>query len=153
TTLSDETSLFTGYDYLEQDAQITALFIDQQPTTSLKEGQSGIVVLNRTPFYAESGGQVGDQGFLQGEKGWFEVKNTQKHGQSILHIGELKGGQFEIGETLQAKVDVTKRQATALNHSATHLLHAALKKLLGNHVQQKGSLVEPERLRFDFLHF
>lgn len=149
----DETSVFTGYEHLEQDAQITALFRDQQPVTTLQEGQSGMVVLNRTPFYAESGGQVGDQGFLQGKAGWFEVNNTQKQGQTILHIGTLKGGQLQIGETLQANVDIFKRQATALNHSATHLLHATLKKLLGNHVQQKGSLVEPERLRFDFTHF
>ncbi len=149
----DEPSVFTGYEHLEQDARITALFLDQQPVNALTEGQNGIVVLDHTPFYAESGGQVGDQGRLQGKEGWFEINNTQKQGQSILHLGTLKGGQLQVGETIQANVNIAKRQATALNHSATHLLHAALKKLLGSHVEQKGSLVEPERLRFDFVHF
>lgn len=153
TFLLGEETLFTGYEYLEQDAQITALFIDNEPVPCLTVGQKGIVVLNRTPFYGEGGGQVGDQGFLQGETGWFDVQNTQKKGQHILHVGELKGGQLQVGETVQANVDAAKRQATACNHSATHLLNAALKNVLGSHVQQKGSLVEPKRLRFDFTHY
>lgn len=153
TLVIDEKTLFTGYEYLEQDGEITALFVDQLPVNRMIEGQTGIVVLNSTPFYAESGGQVGDEGFLQGKTGWFEVQNTQKQGQSILHMGQLKGGELKLREMVQAKVDTVKRNATALNHSATHLLHAALKKVLGNHVQQKGSLVASKRLRFDFTHF
>lgn len=150
--LTEEETLFTGYEYLEQDAEITGLLLDQASVNELKEGQRGIVMLNSTPFYAESGGQVGDQGFLQAKNGWFEVENTQKKGPSILHIGIVKGGTLTLHDSIQAKVDAVKRRATALNHSATHLLNAALKKVLGNHVQQKGSLVEPKRLRFDFTH-
>lgn len=149
----DETSLFIGYETLEQDAQITAIFVDQAPIKTLHIGQNATLALNHTPFYAESGGQVGDQGIIQTTNGWFEVHNTQKQGQAILHIGELKGGQLSVGESVQAKVNTGKRAATACNHSATHLLHAALKQQLGSHVQQKGSRVEPERLRFDFAHF
>lgn len=151
--LLEEETLFTGYEYLEQDAQITGIFANQQSLSQLSEGQEATITLNQTPFYAESGGQVGDQGFLQGKSGWFEVQNTQKQGQTILHMGVLKGGTLKLQDTVQAKVDTVKRSATALNHSATHLLNAALRKLLGNHIQQKGSLVEPKRLRFDFTHF
>jgi alanyl-tRNA synthetase len=150
---TNEETVFTGYEYLEQDAQITALFVDQKPVETMLEGQTGIIVLDSTPFYPESGGQIGDQGFLQAKTGWFEVENTQKKGQTILHMGKVKGGQLQRHDNVQAKVDTLKRHATALNHSATHLLNAALKKVLGNHVQQKGSLVEPQRLRFDFTHF
>jgi alanyl-tRNA synthetase len=153
TLLLKEETRFTGYEYLEQAGKITGIFVDKKPVTQLKAGQEAILTLEQTPFYAESGGQVGDQGILQGKEGWFEVKNTQKQGQTILHIGQLQGGHLAVNEIVQAKVDTLKRRATALNHSATHLLNAALKEVLGSPIQQKGSLVEPKRLRFDFTHF
>lgn len=153
TLLLKEETHFTGYEHLEQDAQITGIFVNQEPVTQLEVGSEAILTLEQTPFYAESGGQVGDQGILQGKEGWFEVTNTQKKGQTILHMGQLQGGRLIVNETVQAKVDTAKRRATALNHSATHLLNAALKKVLDSPIQQKGSLVEPKRLRFDFTHF
>jgi len=156
---------FTGYHHLEQPSPIVALYSKGQALSELTAGSEGAVVLETTPFYAESGGQVGDQGVLiltQGADGKkitddkkieFIVKNTRKSGQAHLHYGILKHGSLKLGDVLLAKVDTQKRRATALNHSATHLLHAALRKTLGTHVQQKGSLVEPQRLRFDFTHF
>jgi len=147
-------SEFTGYDKRQQDSVVIALFLEGKPVDSLSTGQSGRVVLKQTPFYAESGGQVGDKGVLRQEGDTlFEVEDTQKMGQAIVHLGKLIAGTVRIGESLQAQIDETARQATARNHSATHLLHAALRQRLGEHVKQKGSLVEPERLRFDFSHF
>jgi alanyl-tRNA synthetase len=113
-----------------------------------------MVVLDQTPFYAESGGQIGDQGWLRNDQGAeFQVSDTRKQGDSIVHIGKLRAGSLKVGGSLLAEVDKDHRQATVLNHSATHLMHAALRQVLGDHVQQKGSLVTPERLRFDFSHF
>lgn len=131
---------FTGYDQLVDEAVVSALF------------DKGIV-LDHTPFYAESGGQVGDQGVLVQGDTVFEVQDTKKIGQAYVHVGVLKSGNIEVGDRLAAKVDANARKDTARNHSATHLLHAALQQILGDHVKQKGSLVNPERLRFDFSHF
>lgn len=144
---------FTGYETLEEESEVLGLFFNQKEVTNLEKGDEGIVVLDHTPFYAEAGGQVGDQGKLFFKDGEFEVHNTRKSGQAHLHIGVMKEGSLALKSKVTAAVNKKKRKATALNHSATHLLHAALRKVLGNHVQQKGSLVEPERLRFDYSHF
>lgn len=144
---------FTGYQHLTHEATVIALLCNNQPADSLQTKADSIVVLDKTPFYPEGGGQVGDQGWLFGPSGQFQVKNTYKKGQAILHVGQLTQGTLQVGDKIHAEVDVEKRNATALNHSATHLLHAALRQVLGEHVMQKGSLVEPERLRFDFTHF
>src|SRR5205814_2119655 len=120
---------------------------------ALAAGEPGEVVLDQTPFYAEAGGQVGDAGELTGPGVRFVVEDTQKDGAAHVHVGRLEHGSMRVGDTLTARVDGARRQATALNHSATHLLHAALRKVLGEHVAQKGSLVAPDRLRFDFSHF
>ncbi len=146
-------SEFTGYDRLEQQASVTALYVDGQPVERLLEGQQGVVVLDSTPFYAESGGQVGDSGKLQVEKGLFEVSDTRKEGEANIHLGMVTAGQLAVGDSVIARVDAARRQDIACHHSATHLLHAALRKIVGEHVVQKGSLVAPERLRFDFSHF
>ena len=149
-------SEFTGYELLEDAATVIALFQGSESVDTLGDGQSGAVILDRTPFYAESGGQVGDRGVFVAPSGGgrFEVSDTQKQGGDVfVHIGQLRGGALRVGDQVQAAVDATKRQRTALNHSATHLLHAALRQILGDHVQQKGSLVDAERLRFDFTHF
>jgi alanyl-tRNA synthetase len=145
---------FTGYDHLADYGTVAALSCRGQPVESLDEGDAGVVILDQTPFYAESGGQVGDSGRLLGEDFEFEVRDTQKYGDGVhAHIGMVKRGRLRPGDRVDARVDVQRRQATVLNHSATHLLHAALRRVLGEHVQQKGSLVEPDRLRFDFSHF
>ena len=147
-------SEFTGYDRLEDATRIAGLFRDGNAVEVLVTGESGIVVLERTPFYAESGGQVGDRGWLETATARFTVNDTQKQGGGVIvHIGQLEEGELHIGETIEAHVDPERRLATVLNHSGTHLLHAALRRVLGEHVQQKGSLVEPERLRFDFTHY
>jgi alanyl-tRNA synthetase len=144
---------FTGYERLEDEAVVRALLIDGEPVESLGPEDEGVVVIERTPFYAESGGQVGDRGTLAGAKSCFEVRDTRKQGAAFAHIGVVTEGEISVGDKLKAKVDARARQATARNHSATHLLHAALRQVLGPHVQQKGSLVAPDRLRFDFSHF
>ena len=145
---------FCGYDLLLEQATVVALYRDGASRDTLGEGEEGLVILDLTPFYGESGGQVGDRGWLTGESGRFEVSDTQKQGAGILcHLGRVTQGQINLGDTVEARVDAQRRRATALNHSATHLLHAALRKVLGGHVQQKGSLVGPDRLRFDFSHF
>lgn len=149
--LEKETA-FTGYEHLAHEANIIALLKKGEIVEALQAGDEGTVVLDRTPFYAESGGQVGDQGWLFGKDIEFIVKDTRKEGQAYLHIGTLKTGTLHRGSELRAEVNYQKRAATALNHSATHLLHAALRKILGEHVIQKGSLVEADRLRFDFTH-
>ncbi|MCY1294139.1 Alanine--tRNA ligase [compost metagenome] len=149
----DGDTVFLGYEGTSGSGRIVALFTDGQAVDSLKEGEEGVVVLDRTPFYAESGGQVGDCGFLEGAGVRFDVRDTTKAGGAHLHHGVVAKGSLSVGATLKAEVDASVRQATALNHSATHLLHAALRQVLGEHVQQKGSLVDSQRLRFDFSHF
>jgi len=146
---------FTGYERLGDRATVIGLFRNGESVDALAEGESGMVVLDRTPFYAESGGQVGDRGWLRVEgEVEFQVEDTRKQGASVFgHIGHVTRGELHVGDQVAAEVDADKRRAIALNHSATHLLHAALRRILGEHVQQKGSLVEAERLRFDFSHF
>jgi alanyl-tRNA synthetase len=145
---------FCGYDRIEEPTVVQALFREGQPVATLNLGEEGIVILDHTPFYAESGGQVGDTGWLQADTVAFEVRDTQKQGEGVIaHIGVLTQGQLRQGAKLLAQVDAAKRQATALHHSATHLLHAALRRVLGTHVAQKGSSVDSQRLRFDFSHF
>ena len=145
---------FTGYDRLEDQATVIAIFQNGESVETLGGGERGMVVLDRTPFYAESGGQVGDVGLINLSGDRFEVEDTQKQGQDVyLHTGRFRGDVLRVGDQVTPKVDAQKREATALNHSATHLLHSALRRVLGDHVQQKGSLVEPDRLRFDFSHF
>ncbi|HET7663853.1 MAG TPA: alanine--tRNA ligase [Rhodanobacteraceae bacterium] len=146
---------FLGYDALETGAcQVLGLVRDGRLLEQLANGEEGIVILDRTPFYAESGGQVGDTGSLSSPEGVFEVDDTRKLGGAFFgHVGTWRGGQpLQTGDTVVASVDAARRQAIVLNHSATHLLHAALRKVLGEHVTQKGSLVAPDRLRFDFAH-
>jgi len=143
---------FVGYDRLNEESKVVALYQESAPVQELKTGEQGVIVLEQSPFYAEAGGQVGDQGFLRCKDAIFEVQNTRKMNDAHLHVGIVKAGSFKLGDPIQAEVNKTKRRATALNHSATHLLHAALRMVLGSHVQQKGSLVEPLRLRFDFSH-
>jgi len=150
----DSETEFTGYKLLDDQARIVALYHQGQQVNSLQAGQEGIVVLDKTPFYAESGGQVGDSGKISADGSVFDVSDTQKQGGNLfLHTGKLLNGTLSEGQICDAQVDQTARRATELNHSATHLLHAALRKVLGDHVTQKGSLVNPERLRFDFSHF
>lgn len=144
---------FQGYDGTEGQGTVVALFRDGEPVEVLNEGDKGVVVLDQTPFYAESGGQVGDTGYLLASGVRAEVSDTTKAGNAHLHHLIVQQGSLCAGEALQAKVDAGGRQATALNHSATHLLHAALREVLGDHVQQKGSLVDSQRLRFDFSHY
>jgi len=146
-------TLFQGYEGLDADGRVVALLRNGAPVESLSKGEKGEVILDRTPFYAEAGGQVGDTGMLEGSGVRFVVEDTQKRGAAHSHIGTVAEGTIRIGDTLMAHVDGARRQATARNHTATHLLHAALRKVLGPHVQQKGSLVAPDRLRFDFSHY
>ena len=143
---------FNGYDDLSCSATVQALFVNGQSVDSISAGDEAIVVLDQTPFYAESGGQAGDDGELYTAQGRFKVADTQKQGNTFLHRGTLSEGGLKASETVSAQVSVRDRQATALNHSATHLLHAALRKVLGDHVMQKGSLVDADKLRFDFSH-
>ncbi len=146
---------FTGYNKLHDRSKVVALFKQGEQTESLATGEEGVVILEHTPFYAESGGQVGDHGELKLVKGGrFQVTDTRKQGGDVFaHFGRLSEGAMQAGDEVVANVDESLRQATALNHSATHLLHAALREVLGEHVQQKGSLVDARRLRFDFSHF
>ena len=144
---------FSGYDHVSDQGQVVGLFHDNARVEQLHEGESGVIVLDRTPFYAESGGQVGDQGELRFADGVFVVNDTQKQANgAFMHFGTVLQGTVTPAGSVEAQVDVTRRRATACNHSATHLLHAALRKILGEHVMQKGSLVDSERLRFDFSH-
>lgn len=144
---------FLGYSSLAEQGKVLALVKNGEKVDQLVEGDEGVVVLDRTPFYAESGGQAGDCGYLELGGNRAEVRDCQKQGSSSLHIVRVLQGAISVGDNLSAKVDGNVRQATALNHSATHLMHAALRKVLGEHVTQKGSLVDSERLRFDFSHF
>ncbi len=149
----DSRSEFSGYDHDEQQGTITAIFHNGQSVTELKAGEEGIIFLNKTAFYAESGGQVGDKGVLTGKDSLFEVTDTQKYGKAIGHIGKVNVGAFIVNHKINATIDIARRDAIRLNHSATHLLHAALRQVLGTHVTQKGSLVNDKYLRFDFSHF
>ncbi len=145
---------FTGYEHLAGRADVVGLYRGEEAVDALSAGDEGIVVLDATPFYAESGGQVGDRGWLTGDRVRLTVLNTQKMGGDVFgHLCRVEEGELRVGDNLAAQVDAARRRATALNHSATHLLHAALRQILGDHVQQKGSLVDAERLRFDFSHF
>jgi len=145
---------FTGYGHLDDQVHIVALYQHGKEVGSLSAGQEGLVVLDKTPFYAESGGQIGDRGRIVADSAIFEVSDTQKQGGNLfLHKGKLVSGSFAKGQPCIAQVNAAARKATELNHSATHLLHAALRHILGDHVAQKGSLVNTERLRFDFSHF
>jgi len=150
--LEDDT-VFTGYENLDGQSKVVALLKGGEQVTSLSEGDEGVIVLEETPFYGESGGQVGDSGVLVANGVEFTVADTQKDGANHLHVGTLSCGKVLLGDQLRAEVNHQARQATALNHSATHLLHAVLRDVLGDHVAQKGSLVDPEKLRFDFSHF
>jgi alanyl-tRNA synthetase len=149
----DAKTTFRGYEELSSAGQVVALLKGGASVQQLAAGDKGEVVLDRTPFYAESGGQVGDAGELTGPGVRFAVADTQKRGAAHAHLGEVAEGAIRVGDTLEARVDAARRQATVLNHTATHLLHAALRSVLGSHVQQKGSLVAPDRLRFDFAHY
>ncbi|MEF4867215.1 alanine--tRNA ligase [Escherichia coli] len=148
----DSVSEFKGYDHLELNGKVTALFVDGKAVDAINAGQEAVVVLDQTPFYAESGGQVGDKGELKGANFSFAVEDTQKYGQAIGHIGKLAAGSLKVGDAVQADVDEARRARIRLNHSATHLMHAALRQVLGTHVSQKGSLVNDKVLRFDFSH-
>jgi alanyl-tRNA synthetase len=149
----DSASEFKGYDSLDLNAKVTALFVDGKSVDQVTAGQDVVVVLNETPFYGESGGQVGDKGTVKGNGVDFAVNDTQKYGQAIGHLGKLVSGVLKVGDSVEAKVDEARRARIRLNHSATHLLHAALRQVLGTHVAQKGSLVNDKGLRFDFSHF
>jgi alanyl-tRNA synthetase len=147
------TTRFEGYETLEDDGQIVALYRDGTPVNELAEGEEGVVVLDRTPFYAESGGQAGDRGELRAPEGIFSVEDTQKIQAEVFgHYGVVRTGRLTLGQRVRARVDAEARAATARHHSATHLLHKALREVLGSHVEQKGSLVDADRLRFDFAH-
>ena len=144
---------FLGYDQTESESEITSIVKSDSKTDQLNEGENGIIILNQTPFYGESGGQVGDIGTIMFEHNTFEVNDTTKlFGSFYLHHGKVKKGKFKIGDSVTAAIDTYKRQLIKCNHSSTHLLHASLRKILGNHVSQKGSLVNSEKLRFDFSH-
>jgi alanyl-tRNA synthetase len=147
-------SEFSGYELEKDQARVTAIYRNlKEPVQTLQAGESGAVVLERTPFYAESGGQVGDTGALRNTAATFAVEDTKKHPSSAhLHVGRLERGRLKVGDVVEADVDEARRQKIRLNHSATHLLHAALRQVLGKHVSQKGSLVHPDYLRFDFSH-
>ncbi|HEU5397861.1 MAG TPA: alanine--tRNA ligase [Gammaproteobacteria bacterium] len=150
----DAETRFTGYEHLKDQGKVVALFRGKDAVQKLAAGEQGMVVLDHTPFYAESGGQVGDQGLLKTVDAEFKVADTQKRGGGAhAHLGSVTKGEIKVGDTVEALVDPALRAATVLNHSATHLLHAALRQVLGTHVTQKGSLVAPDRLRFDFSHY
>jgi alanyl-tRNA synthetase len=144
---------FTGYETTRDDATITSILIDGKHVEQLHAGQHGIIVIDNSPFYAESGGQAGDLGQISTDAANFDVTDTRKQGKAFTHIGICENGSFKVGDKIIAHIDEQSRLATALNHSATHLLHAALQQILGDHVTQKGSLVNSQRLRFDFSHF
>uniref|UniRef100_UPI00333ECBC2 alanine--tRNA ligase-related protein n=1 Tax=Herminiimonas fonticola TaxID=303380 RepID=UPI00333ECBC2 len=146
-------NVFTGYENLQEDASVVGLYFEGTAVNELKEGQAGIVVLDTTPFYAESGGQVGDQGFVSAEGVQFGVEDTQKIKADVFgHHGVQTQGTLKVGDKVKAAVDGARRAATMRNHSVTHIMHKALREVLGEHVQQKGSLVDAEKTRFDFAH-
>ncbi|WMQ74274.1 MAG: Alanine--tRNA ligase [Sodalis sp.] len=148
----DETTRFIGYEQLTHQGRVSALFRDGQAVNVIQQGEEAVVVLDETPFYSESGGQVGDQGKLKAASGVFEVADTQKYGKAFGHLGKLSYGELKLGAQVAAQVDSARRERIRLNHSGTHLLHAALRQVLGEHVWQRGSLVNDHYLRFDFSH-
>ncbi|MAO60805.1 MAG: alanine--tRNA ligase [Alcanivorax sp.] len=148
----DAVTDFSGYEKHQDQAEVEALYRDGEAVDRLDAGDTGMVVLKRTPFYAESGGQVGDRGVLAGDGARFDVEDTRKRGQAHIHVGTVREGALKVGDNVDAYVDLERRRAIMRHHSATHLLHAALRQVLGEHVQQKGSLVAPDYLRFDFSH-
>ena len=150
---TDLTSDFSGYETTSSSGTVTALYRDGAEIDALKEGEDGAVILSATPFYAESGGQIGDTGVLSNDTASFAVSDTQRPALPTRHYGTLTRGTLKVGDALDAIVDDARRHAIVLNHSATHLMHAALREILGEHVAQKGSLVAPDRLRFDFSHY
>lgn len=150
---TDAESDFSGYGGTEGSSEIVAIYKSGESVDSLGSGDEGAVILSSTPFYAESGGQMGDQGILVNDGKLFHVVDTQKNSKAIVHFGSVEEGELRVGDHLEAIVDADRRQAIRLNHSATHLMHAALRQVLGEHVTQKGSLVAPDRLRFDFSHY
>ena len=150
---TDAKTEFLGYDGTEGSSDVIALYKDGAPIGKLSSGDDGAVILSSTPFYAESGGQIGDVGILVADGTLFNVADTQKSGDANVHYGTVEQGDLSIGDTLEAIVDAERRQAVRLNHSATHLMHEALRRVLGEHVTQKGSLVAADRLRFDFSHY
>jgi len=149
---TDAETDFTGYDHLKDESEVEALFKAGKPVDSISAGDEAVVILKRTPFYAESGGQAGDTGLLSNDNCRFDVMDTQKQAKAFIHIGSLSEGTLSVGDKLTAVIDAERRDATIRNHSATHLMQAALRNVLGAHVQQKGSLVDNEKLRFDFSH-
>ena len=150
---TDVESAFSGYEGTADSSNVVAIYKSGKATKSLSAGDDGAVILSSTSFYAESGGQIGDTGVLSVKKASFAVADTQKSGKAIVHYGTLQSGKFKVGDKVDVQVDAERRQAIRLNHSATHLMHAALRQILGEHVVQKGSLVAPDRLRFDFSHY
>lgn len=146
----DGVTTFKGYETTETEATVVALFSNGKAVETIQSGENAVVVLDQTAFYGESGGQIGDSGQILSEICNFEVKDTQKYGQVFGHIGQLASGSLSVGDKVFAQIDTTRRHAITLNHSATHLLHAALRQVLGEHVAQKGSLVSENTLRFDF---
>ena len=150
---TDAESEFLGYDGTEAGSEIVSLYKDGGPVQTLAAGEEGAVILSATPFYAESGGQIGDTGILATDGKLFQVGDTQKSGKAIVHFGNVEQGELIVGDKVEAAVDADRRQAIRLNHTATHLVHAALRRVLGDHVTQKGSMVAPDRLRFDFSHY
>ncbi|MDF2690207.1 MAG: alanine--tRNA ligase [Gammaproteobacteria bacterium] len=144
---------FVGYEHLAETSEVTALIKEGKEVKSISSGESAVVILSTSPFYAESGGQVGDRGTLNFSGGEFIVEDTKKQQSAFMHYGKLASGELRVGMLVEAKVNAELRRQTALNHSATHLLHRTLREILGTHVEQKGSLVEADRLRFDFSHF
>jgi alanyl-tRNA synthetase len=144
---------FLGYEHNSADARVIAILQNDKPVNTLDNGDQAIVILDQTPFYAESGGQIGDVGDLTKGDSKFQISDTQKQGDVYLHVGLLSSGQLSVGDSIHAAIDSEHRQAVMLNHSSTHLMHEALRQVLGEHVQQKGSLVDAEKLRFDFSHY
>lgn len=149
----DEASHFCGYDLERLSSEIVGLFVDGKPVNDIQSGDEAVIILKDTPFYAESGGQVSDLGSLSTNDGFFKVTDVQKYGRAIGHKGVVERGMFSVNENVNAYIDIERRERIRLNHSATHLLHAALRRVLGDHVSQKGSLVSDSGLRFDFSHF
>ena len=150
---TDVVTDFSGYEAVDAAGEIVSLYKGGAPVESLSEGEDGLVILDSTPFYAESGGQIGDTGVINSDNSSFVVTDTQKSGKANIHLGAVQKGKITVGDKVTAVVDARRRAAIVLNHSATHLMHAALRTVLGDHVQQKGSLVAPDRLRFDFSHY
>ncbi|WP_294910835.1 alanine--tRNA ligase [Tatumella sp. UBA2305] len=148
----DSESVFTGYEHLQEQSKVTAIFVNGQAVDQLTGTEEAVIILDQTPFYGESGGQVGDTGVLNASGATFSVTDTQKYGKSNGHVGRLTRGSLRVGDSVSAQVDEARRARIRLNHSATHLLHAALREVLGDHVAQKGSLVNDKYLRFDFSH-